>query len=299
MVTCLETFDWYSSPRSRGGVAGLQVMRAAMRAPEPLVNVGGSEDTLAILPRLGWRTVDRAAAFVLPLRAGAVTTEVAERHPRAAGPAGRAALAVAGPAWFGRGRARGPAGGEVVPVSCPGPEVLNLYRGATGYALVPLPDLDHLRWLTTGFAGAGQFATLYFTVGGRLRGWGMTRTYPGDNGREAALVEAFAPRPEPGLYAWMIRALLEGVAGHRPVRVRAQATCPALVAALRRLRFIGSVTHPVQVWAGDRELAGRPTHFTMSTQDFPMLPYPERWDDMLIDGAAATAPARTEEARAV
>ena len=288
-VTCLETFDWYSTPDARRSAAGLRVMRAAMEEPEPLVNVGGTADTLAILPRLGWRQIDEATSYVLPLSARALTPELTARMGPVE-PFGRTALALGGRAWFGRGRAHAPAGGVAVPLTCPGDEVLELYERDLGYATVPVADPVHLRWLTSGFSGAGQFLSLLFRVGGALRGWGMARVCDTPGGPEASLVEVYAPRPDAPLYRWMVSALVARVRPYRPILVRAQTTCPVLGAALRRLRFLRAHSRPVQMWSADGLLGGRPTHFTMSTQDFPMLPYAEGWES---PGPSATSPQTT------
>jgi hypothetical protein len=271
-VACRETFDWLSAPEHRRSAVGLRVMREAMQEWPPLVNVGGTDQTVRMLPALGWRTVGTATAYSLPLRPSATSGE--ERLGALPAPARRAALAAASAVWFRPRRRRAPAGGEVVPVGVVGDEILELYEGATGYGTMPIPDVAHLRWLVAGFPGAGQFLALYFTVGGRLRGWGLARVYVVGPVVEAALVEVYAPRPTVGLYSWMASELVLRVNGHRPATVHAQATCPVLQAALRRLRFVAGVGYPVFVWGTD---APPPLHFTLGAQDGPLLPYPERW----------------------
>lgn len=218
-TTCLETFDWYSAPDSRRQVAGLRVLRAAMDEGSTLVNVGGTVDTLAILPRLRWRLVDTASSYLLPLssRAYAAAVPDARRGRRVLA---RGAMSVAVPAWFARGSATAPPGGEVEDLEFPGAEVLELYEPPVGYDLVPLPEPGHLRWLVAGLSSSSAFISLAFRIRGRLRGWGMARVYPGPQGPEVALLELFAPRPERSLYAWMASAL---VARARP---RAEGTRP-------------------------------------------------------------------------
>ncbi|OLT02891.1 hypothetical protein BJF90_28495 [Pseudonocardia sp. CNS-004] len=77
-VGCLETFDWYVDPVHRRSAVGVRILRAAMEESEPLVNVGGSPDTLALLPALGWRTLDRATSFALPLDGSALRPRCAD-----------------------------------------------------------------------------------------------------------------------------------------------------------------------------------------------------------------------------
>jgi hypothetical protein len=153
-----------------------------------------------------------------------------------------------------------------------------------------VPDIPQLRWLISGHPSAGQFAACYFTVRGALRGWGLTRVYSAGDAWEAALVDVYAPRPTPNLYAWMVSELIVRASAHRPAAVRAQATCPTLTAALGRLRFLRGGTVPVFFWSPDPP-PPEPRHFTFAAQDGPMLPYPERWPyDEPAPGASAFAP---------
>jgi hypothetical protein len=162
----------------------------------------------------------------------------------------------------------------VVPVGVVGDEILELYEGGTGYGSLPMPDTAHLRWLVAGFPGTGQFLALYFTIGGRLRGWGLARVYMRGGTVAASLVDLYAPRPTPSLYAWMASELVLRTSGYRPATVHAQATCPVLQSALRSLRFLSGASSPVFVVGSE---APHPLHFTLGSQDGPMLPYPERW----------------------
>jgi hypothetical protein len=275
-TTCLETFDWYASPEARRSAAGLLVMKAAMDEPEPLVNVGGTRDSLALLPRLGWRAIDEAVSYVLPLAGGALSRDRAARLGPLA-PAGRAAVGVAGRAWFGRARGAVPAQGRVEELTEPADEVVVLAEGDEHHATMPLPDPGHLRWLTEGAPAVGRFRSVLFRVAGRPAGWGMTRVNDGPDGREASLVEVYAPRPEPALLRWMVAELVDLVRPERPVQVRAQTTSPVLAQALGGQRFVRAHRRPVQVWTADGLARPTPAHFTMTTQDFPLLPYGERW----------------------
>jgi len=287
-VTCRETFDWLSAPEHRASALGLRVMRAAMQEWAPLVNVGGTPDSVRMLPALGWQTVGVATSYSLPLGAAGAASAGGrlDMLPASTRPA---AVALAGAVWFRPRRRRWPPGGDVVPVGVVGDEILELYEGATGYGTLPLPDVDQLRWLMAGYPGAGQFLALYFTLGGRLRGWGLARVHTVGPALEATLVEVYAPRPTVALYTWMTSELVLRVSGHRPAMVRAQATCSILQAALRRLRFLPGGPYPVFVWSTE---APPPLHFTLCVQDGPMLPYPARWsfDERRLAPSATAAP---------
>src|SRR5262245_21701246 len=49
-VSCLETFDWHCLPSLRGSGLGIRVIQHLMAAGQPLIAVGGSDDTRALLP---------------------------------------------------------------------------------------------------------------------------------------------------------------------------------------------------------------------------------------------------------
>jgi hypothetical protein len=272
-VSCLETFDWYADPDVRRRAVGIAVIRAAMSSGAPLVNVGGTAATHALLPRLGWRTIGSAALYVLPLSdAGGSSRRVRALGPAA--PPARAALGTAGRLWFSPRRRRPPAGARVLPVAAPGDEVAALYDASAGYDMIPLPHLARLRWLVSGFPGTGQIVSLYFTVHGRLRGWAMARVYATGSGCEAAVLELYAPRPEGDLVRWMLSELLARVAPYRPSRVRALATCPVVQGALSGTRFLRRDDLPIHVWMPGRELRPESPHITLNTQDAPFSPHP-------------------------
>jgi hypothetical protein len=279
-LLCRETFDWVCVPERRREALGLRVMRAAMDEWGPLVNVGGSEDTLGMLPALRWLTIGTADSYALPLRRQLLDDLDAEQLQRlqelprrARGPALTAATAL----WFRPRRRSAPAGGDVVPVASVGPEILELYDGDVGYGAVGVPDPDHLRWLTSGFSGAGQFAAYYFTIGGRLRGWGLNRLYAAGGTRRAAVVHVYAPRPTVELYTWMVSELLVRAQGNRPAAIRTQASCPILQQVLKRLRFVRHTAQPVFFWSPTEAAPESPLHFTLIAQDSPMLPYDPDW----------------------
>ena len=71
----LETFDWYCMPEYRGSGTGVALMREFMNMRLPITAVGGSSDTLKLLPRLKWKRVADVAMFQLPLRGSLLRQE--------------------------------------------------------------------------------------------------------------------------------------------------------------------------------------------------------------------------------
>jgi hypothetical protein len=64
--TVLHIIDWAARPGEAG--AGSILMKAVGRATGAIIAIGGSADTLAILPHLGFRAAGAATVYVRPLR---------------------------------------------------------------------------------------------------------------------------------------------------------------------------------------------------------------------------------------
>jgi hypothetical protein len=276
--TCLEIHDWYCLPELHASGLGIQLMRAAMREEAAIVAVDGTADTLALLPRLGFAEVARIGTFSLPLTGGAVAGTPSRR-----GPVARALLRLAwraGPSlWFRPRRGRPPPRGRVVAVGRVGAELQALYAGETGYGTLPRWVPEHLHWLCHGWPGLGHFLPLYFLVGGQLRGFGLVRIFEAPGGREAALVELFAPRPDPRLCAWMVSEASAAGAGLGARWVRAQSSCPVLRGALRANRFLLRDEAPLWIWCADGAKPPGPLHVGLDAADGPLLPYPASFPD--------------------
>src|SRR5260221_6757155 len=54
LVECLDPFDWYCLPSARGSGVGVRLVKCLMDVGKPILALGGSSDTLRIIPRLGW-----------------------------------------------------------------------------------------------------------------------------------------------------------------------------------------------------------------------------------------------------
>lgn len=270
--TCVEIHDWYCLPELRASGLGVQLVRLAMGGPDPIVAVDGTQDTVSLLPRLGFRVFATATDYILPLAGSALARRIG------APPALARAAFELGPRWWFRPRARRrPRAGRVVPVAGAGPELEALYAGATGYGTLPLWEGEHFAWLTSGFPGAGHFVPLYFVEVGKLRGWGVVRAYESTGERQATLVELFAPQPDVALYTWMVSEASACAAAFRPVWIRAQTTCPVLGAALRANRFLATGTAPVMLWSQGEMAPPPPVHIGLDAADAPLLPYAESW----------------------
>lgn len=272
LVPCLEVFDWHSLAEVRGSGAGIRLMRAMMKQPERIFSVGGTADVHSTLPLMGWQATGSALAYELPLSAGLLADRLsrARRVPRALALAAFAPLA--GP-LFGPRRLPAPGRGAVTVSAALPPGVEALYEGDTGYGLVQQPDPAVLRWLAAS-RWSGRWSFHAFTLDGRLRGWAMTRLYAGKTGLQGSLVEVFAPRPDPALYAWMVSEACLSLAAERPSRILARASCPVLQAALARNRFRkAGVDAPLHTWPKFGVDAPANAHFTYLHSDAPIQPF--------------------------
>jgi hypothetical protein len=272
LIDVLESFDWYVLPELINSGHGIRLIRRLMQRPEPVLSVGGSETSLDLIPRLGFRDVSSAYPYLLALDSGVLTRELA-MHFRLPRVALRALAGLATRTWFRPRRWSAPPGGDVLAVDRLDEQVSALYQGDIGYGTVVLPDAAWHAWLTGGGEGVGTFITLYYLVSDVLVGWAFGRVFATNRGREAAIVDVFTPRPDVRLYGWMVSALVERLAQFRPGCIRARTTCPVLGSGLRKNRFLRGPQRPVLVWSAEGRVLPGPVHLTRGTADSAFLPY--------------------------
>ena len=275
-TACLEVFDWHSLPGERGTGVGIRLMRAMMRQGVPVLATGGTPEVMAMLPLMGWETIGATTRYRLPVSGDALASALQRRAPVSTRLARLAAHGLAEAGFFAPRRRMTPASGRVERTGAFPEQVLTLYGEDTGYGLLQVPDPDVLRWITAS-AWSGKYEFLTFTVGGRLRGWAMTRAHRQDLGLEGDIEELFAPRPDVALYTWMVSEAAVSLTALRPRRLRARASCPILQAALEANRFRPVATEvPIRVFPkGMKGMVGadRPPHVTLNHSDGPICPY--------------------------
>ena len=272
-VTVLETCDWFCLPRFRPSGLGLRVMLYAMGYPYPLLAVGGTKDTVSLLPRLGWRRLGVATRYSLPMH-GRVIAELLKRRygvPRIFGDITAK--------WIMRllhrgARASTPLGAVTVVDAGVSPEIEALYGGQLGYGTIPLYDQEYVRWLVDALCDMGRFVLLCFRISNELRGWALLRVYSNSRGRELVCVEIFAPCPDEAIYAWMVSEIVSIGKILQVDRVTAQTTCPVLAAGLRRNRFLEVEKVPIWIWARDAKVPRFPLLLGFNAADGALLPYP-------------------------
>jgi len=245
-------------------------MRAMMREGARLIGIGGTADAIKALPAMGWQAVGTATMFELPLAGDALRAGLRDRV-KVSLPGEGLMLSAFASAWF-RPRRRRYAGGLALPSATIGDEVAALYEGDTGYDVVQRADPAFIRWGAS-YPGNGAYTAWHFLVQNRVRGWGLTRAYETEAGREAAIVDIFAPNADVDLYAWMVSEMSSALVSVRPRIIRARASCPLLQAALRANRFRAGASVPIFTSPKDLSSAAR-IHITLHHTDGPFRPYP-------------------------
>ena len=273
IVPFLETFDWHALPELRNVGLGIRIIQRFMAEPEPLILVGGSDDARELLRRLKWEHVGEVKNYALQLRAG-LAGAIARRLPI---PERGARLLAAAADLAARRSPSAPPGGRVIPVAIAGPEVEALCRGPSAYGMLAIWTEARLRWLVSGFAGAGHFVPLYFARGADLVGFALLRIYANEGRRGAELIDVLCPSADPDVYAWMVAEVARLADGFDADVLGASSTCPVVCAALERNRFRYAGTSPVHVWIPGR--AGVPTPILLgsNTRDTALSPFPAEW----------------------
>ena len=77
-----ETCDWFCLPEYRALGVGLHLMRRMMAKPEPILVIGGTDDTRNLLPRLKWARLPDVGNYLLRVSARAVAGLAAHKRWR-------------------------------------------------------------------------------------------------------------------------------------------------------------------------------------------------------------------------
>jgi hypothetical protein len=270
---CSEIFDWHSLPGLSGSGIGIRLMRAMMRQNRRLLGVGGTSDAQKALPAMGWQLIGEAVDYELPTTGEALLPGL-RRRVSVQLPGERLALDATVASWFKPKRRKQV--GDAVTVSygdTAAGELAGLYAGDTGYDFVQSPEPQWLQWLTASGAPVGQFRHWRFMVGGVLRGWALTRIYDTHAGKEGAIAELFAPRPDASLYTWMISEAALGLYREGVRLIRTLASCPVFKAALAANRFRPADTVPVYTYP-KLPVPPERLHITLNHTDACLRPYP-------------------------
>ncbi len=221
-------------------------MRRIMARPEPILSIGGTDVTLALLPRLSWAELPSARRLRLPLKARALAATVLRRRWP-----GYESIAKLVPDAINLPRPHcpvGPAGGY-----------LRRLIGATeavpafdtdAHGLSETLDQADRAWLGAAPADLGEPVELGFWVGDRPVGYSYSWMAPSPVGKEAALLHLRHARLGPDGLAWIIGETVRQLANDGATLIRCRVSDAAKIEAYRKVGFLEGQSEPTYWWAG-------------------------------------------------
>ena len=234
-----ETADWYCIPERRKFGIGLWLLRKLTTGPEPLFVLGGSELTMAILPRLKWESLPSASSYVLPIKMRGLAANLIRQkwwqHE---------ALARAIPNFLPM---RGPK--HIASPSTKRAEMRVLSPDDsvdlgpnTQQGLIQLLETSHWQWLAKMPPGLAMPLGLLFSLNGVPVGVSFSQIEPSASGLDAKIVHL--QFIDPAIGAWIISATAETLANRGVGFIRCCVSTTEKIAAIERVGFIKSKEIP-------------------------------------------------------
>ncbi|MBW8268687.1 hypothetical protein [Caldovatus aquaticus] len=241
-----ETCDWFCLPQYRPLGLGLRLMREIMAGPEPSLSIGGTEATLAMLPRLRWTPLPEVQKYVLPVRVRSLAGSLLRRKwPE------REALARAIPGFLPLRplhRAPPPPGVARVSEWRPGtPAPLPLPQRGGLVQLLEQADLDWIARTPPDFA---RPLGLAFLLDGRPVGFSLSQLEPVASGFDGTIVHLQIAHDAQPVADWIVAETAHRLAARGAGIIRCGASGPEKVAALRRAGFVARQGLPSYWWPG-------------------------------------------------
>jgi hypothetical protein len=229
-----EACDWYCLPKYRPLGLGVRLMRAMMACPEPMVAIGGSDATLAMLPRLGWKKLPNTQRYVLPIKARSLAGALLRNR----WPAGEA-YAKAVPAFVRLRRPSAPcppAIGAAQVIEGRSPESM-AQPAAEGRGLVQLLDPAVHDWMARMPPDVAQTLSLAFFLDDALVASSLSRIEPAATGFDGCIVHLQIARPLQAVADWVVAETASRLAERGVGLIRCLASSPRKQAALRKAGF--------------------------------------------------------------
>ncbi len=249
-VECLDPFDWYSLPSVRGSGVGVRLIKYLMDVGKPILTLGGSADTLQIIPRLGWKTVSEATEFFLPL-----TSRYLLRNRRLPNHWNRAIappLDFATATWFMPAKPHGASNCVVLPVSGIDRNLVHI-DGPAGFRSVPDPRI--FDWLMKGSPVTGTYIPMALVGEQEIVAWIIGRLYRSGGLLHGMILDLRLQRQDEALAESAIKYMARALAGFGADHIRAVTTFGLFSAAYRRSGFLaGREKIPVMMWPESRKL---------------------------------------------
>lgn len=246
-----ETADWFCLPKYRPLGVGIKLMKKMMAFPEPVLSIGGSGATVAILPRLRWAALPDVRKYVLPNKVrGLVGTLLRKRSPTHEG------IARAIPNFVpfrGPRRARPPAGFAARvrewETGSPVPPLLGTPSAPQG--LVEILEPAHLRWLSEMPEGFARPFGLLFFLDDAPVGFSLSQLEPVASGRDASIIHMQIARADQPVVDWIVAETACRLAELGAGLIRCRASSPEKFAALEATGFLLRESQPAYWWSNE------------------------------------------------
>jgi hypothetical protein len=240
-----EGGDWFCLPKYRPLGLGIRLMRETMASPEPKLSIGGSNATLAILPRLRWKRLPDVYKFVLPIKVRCVAGALL----RGRWPAGEFyARAIPGFIPLRHPRPTAPPATGVCRVAewLPGtPAVLPAPRGQGLVQLLGQADLD---WIARAPHDVAQALGLTFFLDEEPVGFSLSKLEPAITGFDSCIVHLQIACADQSVADWIVAETASRLAARGAGMIRCLASSPEKVMALRRAGFLPRKSLPSYWW---------------------------------------------------
>jgi acyl carrier protein len=249
-VLVREPADWFCLPKYRPLGFGLILMRMMMDLPEPIINIGGMDPTLAILPRLGWESLPEVQRMILPVTlrglAGNLLRRRGARHAKYA-------RAIPGFVPVRRPRVAPPPAAEArVEEWRPGSELALPVPRRDG--LIELLESADLEWRLAAPSGFIRPIVLVFLLGDEPVGVSLSQLEPSASGPDARIVHLQISNLAQPVVDWIVsvtaRRLSQAGAGF----IRCRASIAQTITALQKTGFIATPPQAAHWWAKDGTL---------------------------------------------
>ncbi|CAN7384254.1 hypothetical protein LJR225_002410 [Phenylobacterium sp. LjRoot225] len=240
-----EGSDWYCLPKYRPLGLGVRLMREMMACPEPMISIGGSDATVAMLPRLRWTRLPDVQKYVLPIKARSLAgTLLRNRWPAGEGwaraipgfiPLRRPRRSAAAPIGVGRVAEWRPG----TPAVLPAPQ----HRG-----LVQLLDQVDQDWRARMPPGVAQQLGLVFFLDDTPVGFSLSQIEPAITGFDGCIVHLEAAHQAQAVVDWVVAETASRLAARGVGIIRCSASSPEKGVALRKVGFVATGALPSYWW---------------------------------------------------
>ena len=272
-VDVRELGDWYSLPEVRG--VGLQPMWMMMKKPQPILSIGGTSATQALLPRLGWKPLPQVVNYTLALSSGVI----AQRPLNRLGLPGKTTfIKLAHKLSFPVRRVHrqpAPAGNATVSEYDASAAAPLVRPPADAYALASLMGQKELDWLYSAPEEMGEFVSLVFSVEDEPVGLSVSRLYKLEHVDEAAILQIQSSTVSADMYKWMVSETAALLADRGARSIRCKTSCPNVAEALSSVGFRQRAANQTVWWSRDQEAPQGNILLSMFRADDGILPYPK------------------------